>query len=443
MNTLTFPRGGVHPAENKKNTNQKNIEAIPLPKKVIIPLIQHIGAPAKAIVNVGDKVLKGQRIAEPSGYVSVAYHASTSGTVTQIASLPHPFGDSLPAIVIESDGEDQWMYGMLKKVDPMGLSVEQIRETIQNLGIVGLGGAAFPTHVKLNPPKEMKIDTFILNGVECEPYLTADHRIMLEDTRKIIQGIKIFMKVLGVSNGYIGIEENKPDAIELMKKETFDLPDIKVVALKLKYPQGGEKQLIKAITGREVPSGGLPGSVGCVVQNAATAAAVADAVCEGIPLIERVATITGDSVNEPKNVRFRIGTPISEIIDFCGGLKEDTAKVIMGGPMMGIAQYRLDVPAIKGTSGLLCLGENMVSKEMPTVCIKCARCVDACPIGLIPTTIGRLSQLRRFDDAKDFNALDCIECGCCSYGCPSKIQLVQQIRTAKTKITAKLHSKKK
>ena len=435
MNKLkTFP-GGLHPSDNKHWTAARPIETCPLPAELIIPLSQHIGAPAEACVEVGALVKKGQVVGQAKGFVSVSIHASTSGEVVAVEPRLHPSGRNLPSVVIKPDGDDVWLDD-LPAADPKALSVDEIKDRLRDAGIVGMGGATFPAHVKLSPPEEKPIDTLIINGVECEPYLTADHRMMLEESEKVLQGVEILRQVLDVDKVFIGIEANKPDAIQLMTEKCIGT-DIKVVPLEVKYPQGAEKQLILAITGREVPSGGLPMEVGVVVQNIGTAAAVADAIIKGQPLIERVCTVTGSGIAEPRNLRIRVGTPLQHLVDYCGGLTGAPAKLIMGGPMMGMTQLSLDVPATRGTSGLLIFrqGDIFLKEEGP--CIRCARCVKACPANLLPTTIASYARLDMFDEADEYGAMDCIECGCCSYSCPSFIPLVQTLRHAKGAILEK------
>lgn len=430
----TFP-GGLHPDDNKRWTAASPIEDCPLPEELIIPLSQHIGAPAEASVAVGDMVKKGQVVGQAKGFVSVPVHASTSGEVLAVEPRPHPSGRALPAVVIKADGADEWLSD-LPAVEPDSLSPDEIRDRLRDAGIVGMGGATFPAHVKLSPPEEKPIDTLIINGVECEPFLTADHRLMLENTEDILRGVAILRRVLGVENVYMGIEANKPDAIELMTEKCAG-SGIEVMPLEVKYPQGAEKQLILAITGREVPSGGLPMEVGVVVQNVGTAAAAADAVYRGRPLIERICTVTGSGVSQPKNLRIRVGTPLQHLVDTCGGFTGDPAKLIMGGPMMGMAQLSLDVPAVRGTSGLLIFREGDVPLVEEGPCIRCARCVRACPANLMPTTIAAYSRLDMFEEAEEYNAMDCIECGCCSYSCPAFLPLVQSLRHAKGAIMEK------
>ncbi|MDO8733911.1 MAG: electron transport complex subunit RsxC [Elusimicrobiota bacterium] len=425
-------RGGIHPPQSKY-TSQIQTEEIPLPKKAVVPLSQHTGSPSKPVVTVGDLVKTGQLIAEATGFISANLHSPVSGKVSDISSRIHPCGYNFDSIIIDSDDKDEPVE--FKKNNPEKLFPNEIVEIIKNAGIVGLGGAAFPTHVKLSPPKEKKIDSVILNGCECEPYLTCDHRVMIEETEKVVGGLKLIMKVLNVKNGFIAIEDNKEDAIEKLK---FKDERLKIVKLKTKYPQGAEKQLIKAVLKREVPSGKLPMDVGCVVQNVQTAKAIYEAVYEGKPLYERVITVAG-SVKRPGNLKVRIGTSLSEIIDYCGGFVEDLPgqKVIAGGPMMGITQFTLDVPVVKGFSGIVILTEKESEFYEPSNCIRCGKCVDVCPMYLIPTVISRLIEKEKYDEIKNYNPLDCMECGCCAYECPAKIHLVQNIKLAKTLIQQK------
>ncbi|MBE9487502.1 MAG: electron transport complex subunit RsxC [Chloroflexi bacterium] len=427
--------GGLHPPDSKEYSAHKPIERCPLPEELIIPAAQHIGAPADICVAVGDQVKKGQVVANAKGFVSVPIHASTSGEVIAVEPRLHPMGRELPAVVIKPDGLDQWQES-LRQNDPEQFDVEGLKNLIRDAGIVGMGGATFPAHVKLSPPKEKTIDTLILNGVECEPFLTADHRLMLEESERIIDGINILRKVLGIDKAIIGIEVNKPDAIEKLTSDCAP-HNIQVQPLKVRYPQGAEKQLINACTGRQVPSGGLPMDCGVVVQNVGTAAAISDAVRLGRPLVERVATITGPGIVEPKNLRITIGTPLQYLVDQCGGLNGEPAKIIMGGPMMGQTQLSLDVPAIRGTSGVLLFRDEDLPKKPAGPCIRCGRCIGVCPIHLQPTTIAAYARLEMIDEAENYNALDCIECGCCTYICPATLPLVQSIRHAKGGIMAK------
>lgn len=429
-------RGGVHPDDRKGYTAAKAIEVAPVPQKVIIPTRQHIGAPCSPVVKVGDLVKKGQVIAEAQAFVSSPVHASISGKVVEIADYPHPVFGVCPSIVIESDGADEWVDGLPLSRDWKALDSAELKDIIRQSGIVGMGGATFPTHVKMAPPAEKPIEAFILNGAECEPYLTADHRVMLEMAARIVTGMQIAMKVLGVKTGYIGIEENKPDAIAVMTEATAG-SCIQVAPLKTKYPQGAEKTLIKVIVDKEVPSGGLPMDVGVVVQNVGTVVAIADAVEKGLPLIERVTTITGGAIAEPKNLMLRIGTTFAQAIELCGGFKEQPVKLIMGGPMMGMAQCKLDVPVIKGTSGILALSASDVNAGPEQPCIRCGRCVDACPMGLNPSMLSILGQRGIYDKAKEeYDLLDCVECGSCVYTCPAKRNIVHYVKLSKAQNAA-------
>lgn len=426
--------GGIHPAYNKGLAEKEAIESLPPPQEAVVPVGQHIGGPAKPVVAKGDEVKAGQVIAEAGGFISAPVHAPISGKVTAIEARPHPLGRRLDAIIIKGDGEDTWVDPM-EPLDLAEANHDALVGRIRDAGIVGMGGATFPTHVKLSPPKGKPIDVVILNGAECEPYLTADHRVMVEDATRVVDGLVIIKKILGAKRAIIGIEENKPDAIKSIS-EAAEGQSIEVISLEVKYPQGAEKQLIDAILARQVPSGGLPMDVGVVVQNVGTAKAVADAVFDGIPLVQRVTTVTGSIVKQPKNLLVRVGTPISEVIEACGGLTADPAKLILGGPMMGMAQHTDEVPIIKGTSGILLLGAGDVSVEPEGPCIRCGECVRACPMGLRPTDLNTLSEAGLFVEAEAEDVFDCIECGSCSWGCPARILLVQRIRHAKTQIQA-------
>ncbi len=427
-------KGGVHPSDFKQLTAEKAIWRMPLPKRVFIPLQQHTGAPAKALVKKGDTVKTGQVIGEASGFISLPVHASVSGKVMDVGFFPHPLFRQAETVVIESDGTDVWEESVGEPVDIDSLNPAQMREAILKAGVAGMGGAAFPTHVKLSPPEGKQIDTVILNGAECEPYLTCDHRLMLEFSEKIVTGLKIILKILGCQKAYIAVEVNKPDAIARLKQATEGNGQISIVPLKVKYPQGAEKQLIYAITQREVPSGGLPMDVGCVVQNVATAFAVNEAVSLNKPLIERVVTVTGPGVKEPRNIWVRIGTPVRELIEQCGGYQPGVRKLIVGGPMMGVAQYTDEIPVIKGTSGILVLTEENPPALRSQPCISCGKCVEVCPMGLMPNMIGKLTEHRRFSEAQEYGILDCIECGCCAYVCSSKINLIHLIKYGKQEI---------
>jgi len=438
--------GGVHPDDGKSLSSSRPIEELPVPSEVVLPVRQHIGAPAKIVVSKGDTVKKGQVVAEPGGFVSAPVHATVSGTVKAIESRYVPLGVKVESIVIESDGEDMWAEGLDTPREYDSMTPEDMRRAIADAGIVGMGGAAFPTHVKISPPSDKPIDTVILNGVECEPFATCDHRLMLERPRDVIEGLKIIMKILGCSRGYIGIELNKPDAVKTMREEVKGLKGVSVEGLKVKYPQGGEKQLIYALTKRKVPAGGLPMDVGCLVQNVGTAVAVYEAVALNRPLIQRVVTVTGNGVRKPANVLARLGDSFANLIEYAGGYTEKAAKLINGGPMMGIAQFTDDVPVLKGTSCILVMEEEEteLGEELP--CISCGRCVEVCPMNLVPTAIARLVEYERWDDVREYGAMDCIECGCCSYICPSKRKLVERIKFGKAmlnRIRAREQAKKK
>ncbi len=435
-------QGGSHPPTRKRATQTSLITPLPAPSRVVIPLSQHTGAPAEPIVAVGDEVSAGQKIGQAQGYISVPVHASIDGKVIAIEPHPHPLGGELPAVIIESNGSESasgpsqappWS----APSDPKAM-IEAVREA----GIVGLGGAAFPTHVKLSPPENKPIDTLILNGAECEPYLTADHRLMVEHGDEIIAGLNLILKILNCRRGLIGIEANKPDALAAMRERIQGENGLRVVPLQVKYPQGAEKQLIWALTRREVPSGGLPMDVGCVVQNVGTAMAVHQAISQGKPLIERVVTVTGPLIGEPRNVLVPIGTPFREVIEYCGGTTGEPGKLIMGGPMMGLAQASDQVPVIKGTSGILVLKQRQAVIPESQACIGCARCVDTCPMKLVPTKLARLIEHSRFAEAEEYGVLDCMECGTCSYVCPSKINLVHLFKFGKARIFEERRKKK-
>jgi len=440
----TFKIGGVHPPENKLSAN-KPIEDLPLPESVFIPLSQHIGSPASAIVKKGDRVQTGQLIAESSGFVSANIHSSVSGTVKKVDFSADSSGYPKQGIFIDVEG-DEWVSSIDRSSDlirDVNIDDREIIKRIQDAGIVGLGGATFPTHVKLIPPKGLKAEILIINGVECEPYLTSDHRLMLEKADEILVGTQLLMKALKVEKAVVGIENNKPDAIKLFSEKLKDYPGTGVVALKVKYPQGGEKQLIKAVTGREVQSGALPVAVGAIVSNVGTAFAVYEAVQKNKPLFERIVTITGRGLSDPSNFRVRIGTPTSLLISKAGGLAGDTGKVISGGPMMGRAVSNLDVPVTKGTSGILILEkEDSLRKEVLN-CIRCSRCVEACPMGLEPYLLMTLSGKELFERAEKDKILDCIECGSCSYICPSNRPLLDYIRYGKGKVSQIIRKRKK
>lgn len=441
MGHKTFERG-IHPAYNKELTEAKAIQKAALPKTVIIPLQQHAGAPCEPVVKKGDVVQEGQKIGEAKAFVSAPVHASISGKVKEVEFYQHPGGARVLSVVIDGDGtEKEWT---TTPCDLNSLAPEAIKDAVRDAGIVGMGGAAFPTSVKLSPPKDKKIDTVVLNGCECEPFLTADHRIMVEEAPKVIWGLRAIMRSVGASNGCIGIEENKPDAISALQKAIGSDNSLKLVVLETKYPQGAEKMLIKAALNRKVPTGKLPMDVGVVVNNVGTAVAVYEALNMGKPLMERVVTISGNGIAEPRNLKVRIGTTFEEVISQCGGLKGEGEKaVINGGPMMGIAQTHLNVPVIKGTSGITVLAANTLKPPSYEPCIRCASCVSACPMGLMPYRLGEYGKGYRIQELESWGGLSCMECGCCVYVCPAKRPLLQWIRVGKLKLREAAAKQKK
>ncbi len=440
MRALRFGMGGVAPLrrqhEGKALTQDKPIVTLALKGNVSIPLMQNIGSPCRAIVKAGQRVCVGEKIAEPTGYVGAPVHASVSGKVLAVRDMLHVTGLRLPHIEIENDNlyeikSDLRAYSF---ADAMELPPGELQKIVQEAGVVGAGGATFPTHVKLNVPADKKIDTLLINGAECEPFITADYRLMLEYGSQIVDGAAIAMHILGVEKGIIGIEDNKPMAIEAMKKAAQTHPGISVAVLMTKYPQGSEKHLIEAILHRRVPSGMLPMDVGCVVCNVGTCAAISDAVLLGMPMISRVTTVSGSVLN-PQNLRIRIGCSFAEAIEACGGYVGEPTKLISGGPMMGVTQSEDSVCVVKGTSGILVLNAKSTAYPKELNCIRCAKCVYVCPVGLVPTSIDLWSRNKDWERAEDYLAANCIECGCCAYICPSKRHLVQSIRLAKGEIT--------
>ena len=442
----TFRIGGVHPAENKL-TADKPIRDAMLPKQAVFSMFQHIGAPAKPVVKKGDKVKVGTLLAEAGGFVSAPVHSSVSGTVSKVDSVLDASGTRRAAIYVDVEG-DEWeesvdRSGQLVRLsDRPELDSKTIIEKIKNAGIVDMGGATFPCHVKLSPPPGCKAECVIINAVECEPYLTADHRLMLEHADEILVGVSLIMKAVGVSRGYIGIENNKPDAIKLMTEKSQAYPEIEVVPLQVKYPQGGEKQLIDAVIGRQVPAPpAIPINVGAVVQNVGTAFAIYEAVMHNKPLIDRIITVTGKSVSNPGNLRARLGTPMQQLMDECGGLPADTGKIIGGGPMMGKALLSLDVPMTKGSSGLLIMNSKEARRSAPQPCIRCAKCVSACPMGLEPYLLATLSTHAEWERAEANDVVSCIECGSCQFTCPSCRPLLDNIRVGKQTVMGIIRSR--
>ncbi len=439
----TFKIGGVHPPENKLSA-QGEIIILPLPEQVSIPLSQHIGAPAVPTVKKGDQVKVGQIIGQAAGFISANIHSSVSGTVTSLDPVIDASGYPRPAVTIKVEG-DEWDQNIWKEPtdkNPDAFTKEEILAAINAAGIVGMGGATFPTQVKLSPPPGSTAEVLIINGVECEPYLTADHRLMLEHGKELIVGMELIMKVLGVKRTIVGIENNKQDAIEELNRHAKQTNGIKICPLKIQYPQGGEKQLIQATTGKFVPSGGLPIAVGAVVQNVGTVYAVYEAVMKHKPLFERVVTVTGKSLKQPGNYLCRIGTPISQLIEAAGGMPEDTGKVIGGGPMMGKALTNTNIPVTKGTSGILLMRQEESARKEFRNCIRCSKCVNVCPMGLEPYYLMLLGERNKLEMLEAEKVMDCIECGSCSFTCPANRPLLDVIRLAKARTGQMIRARK-
>jgi len=426
-------RHGVHPDDHKDLTRDLRVERMPFVREYVLPLSQHTGAPSRPLVGPGMRVKRGQMIAAPDGFISTALHAPVTGTVSAIELRPHPNGRQMPAIVLEIDPFDSQRLDLPPPPDPTDLSAEEIVRRVQEAGLVGLGGAAFPSHVKLQVPEGKHARFVILNGCECEPYLTCDHRVMVERASEVVRGLRTIMRLVGAARGYVGIENNKPDAVESIRAAAGGDGTITVVPLEVKYPQGAEKFLIDAIFHREVPSGKLPIDLEVVVHNIGTAVALTDLLEEGKPLIERVVTVSGDGVRRPANLMVPVGTPLGSVLDHCGGLHPATRQVILGGPMMGLAQKNLDAPILKGASGLLALRQPAEAFH-EDACIRCGRCLEACPMFLNPS---RLAALARHDETAELashHVLDCCECASCSFVCPSNIPLVQWMRVGKAMV---------
>lgn len=432
MRTKTF-RGGVHLHYHKEATASKTIVELPEPARVTLPVHQHLGAPAEVCVQVGDGVKQGEVIAKAKGFVSASVHASIAGKVTAITPLPHPSGRTVTTVVIENDGSGAKAYSPSKSLND--LSADELKQLMQEIGLVGMGGAGFPTHVKYFPPEGKRIENIILNGAECEPYLTCDHRLMVEESAKVILGLQAMMKAAGIDEGFIGIEVNKPDAIDALTKAAVGDSRIKVVPLEIKYPQGEEKMLIHAVIKRIVPAGGLPVDVGAVVNNIATAVTLAEAILEGKPLIQRIVTVTG-AVKNPQNLKVRLGTAVNELIDFCNGFTGTPGRIVLGGPMTGPAQYRMDLPVIKTTSGVLVQDRGEIKLLQSSPCVRCARCVDVCPYNLMPCLIMDDVEADDYSKAEIHGIMDCRECGSCTFVCPALRPIVQNIKYAKSKIMA-------
>ena len=440
----TFRMGGVHPAD-KKISKDAAIERLPLPKTVYISMGQHLGAPAEPCVAVGDKVKVGQLIANPTGFVSAPVHSSVSGTVKSIEMVKDLAGRAGKAVVIDVEG-DEWMEDIDRSQDivrEIKLDKKEIVDRIKACGVVGLGGATFPTNVKLSPPPTATPTCVIINGAECEPYLTSDYRVMMEMPEQVLIGGTILMKALGVDKCYIGIEENKPEAIKKLKALAPQYKGVEIVTLKKKYPQGGEKQLIDAVIGKKVPSMGLPVDTGAVVQNVGTAFAVYEAVQKNKPLFEGIMTVTGDCLEHQRNFIHRVGTPLSFIMEYSGGVPEKASKLISGGPMMGKAIVNVDAPTLKGTSSILYLTEEQTKRKAESNCIRCGKCVSACPMGLEPYLLNKLGRASRMDELEEHHVYDCIECGCCSFTCPAFIPMLDTIRQSKAAVMKIMKSRPK
>ena len=431
----TFNIGGVHPHDNKLNT-EAPVKELPIPQQVCVMVSQHLGAPSQPIVKKGDKVKVGTVLTQNDAFLGAVVHSPVSGTVNKIADIPDASNYPKPAIFIDVEG-DEWEESIDRSPDikrEIELDAQAIIQKVKEMGIVGMGGACFPTHVKLMPPKDAKAEFLLLNGVECEPYLTCDYRLMLDHAEEILIGASILMKALGVPQAIVGIEANKPKAIEHMSEMAKSFPGISVQALKMKYPQGAEKQLIKALTGRAVPSGKLPINVGCVVDNVATCYAVYQAVQKNMPLIQRTVTVTGPSIKEPTNFLARFGTPVSAFLEAVGGVPEDTGKVISGGPMMGKSIMSAEATSVKGMSGILVLPEKQAHRNNVYPCIRCGKCVDACPMGLEPYLIASATAAKDFDKTEKARVMDCIECGCCQFTCPSNRSLLDNVKLGKATV---------
>jgi Na+-translocating ferredoxin:NAD+ oxidoreductase subunit C len=425
-------RHGVHPPERKELTSGLPIRRMPFPDEVVLPLRQHAGKPARALVERGDRVERGDKIAAADGYMSVPVHASAAGIVAGIDWCPHPDGSMAEAVRIRVDRFSVQVPRPRMVPRWETLAGDAVAAAVQEAGVVGMGGAAFPAHVKMVPPKDTKVELLILNGAECEPYLTTDHRVMVEFPERVHYGARIMMAALGVQRAVIGVEANKPDAVERLRATKPEDLEIDVIALDVKYPQGAEKMLIRTLTGREVPSGKLPIHVGAVVQNVGTIATIAEVFETGLPLIERVVTVSGRGIGRPSNLLVPVGTRLRDVIDYCGGLTAEAAEIIFGGPMMGLVQADFDTPITKGVTGVVVLTHDEVAKRSVHPCIKCGRCLDACPAFLVPQQLGALAQLGRYEEMEEWNLADCMLCGSCSYVCPSHIPLSQMFALSKT-----------
>ena len=430
----TFSRGGVHPPDGKEQTRDVALQDFAAPERVTVPLLQHIGKPAAPVVGRKDEVKKGQLIGEAQGFISANVHSPVSGKVKSVGRCVHnPTGRMVPAVVIDNDGEDEWADGCGQEQDVEALDVETMVDMVQDAGVVGLGGAGFPSHVKLSPPPEKPVTDVFINGAECEPFVTCDYRLMMEKTEDIVDALRLMMRMVDAPRGHIGIEENKPEGIEAFRAACADEDSITVHALAVQYPQGAEKQLIEAVTGREVPDeGGLPADVGALVHNPGTALAIRDAIRFRIPLIQRAVTVTGPGAREAGNWVIPMGTSVKEVLDRVGGMSDETRRVILGGPMMGVSQGDLDVPLIKGNNCILLLEKGDLAPQR--ACIRCGRCVERCPLGLVPSNISIACENEDWDAALEYDIQECMECGCCAYICPAKRKIVHQVKFGKAEI---------
>lgn len=435
MGLATF-KGGIHTYEGKELSENKPVQVLQPKGEMVFPLSQHIGAPAKPLVAAGDQVLVGQKIGEAGGFISACVISSVSGTVKTIEPRMVANGSMVMSIIVDNDGKYQEAEGFGKQRDPKSLSKEEIRDIVKEAGIVGLGGAGFPTHVKLTPKDETKIDTIIVNGAECEPYLTSDYRMMLEEPESIIKGLNIILQLFDNAKGVIGIEDNKPEAIRVMTELVKDEPRITVCPLKTKYPQGGERALIYAVTGRKINSSMLPADAGCIVDNVDTVISIYNAVANSTPLIRRIVTVTGDAIANPQNYNVRTGTNYAELLEASGGFKTEPEKVISGGPMMGQALFNMNIPVTKTSSALTCMSKDEVALSAPTACIRCGRCVNVCPSRVVPQMMMQAAMRSDIDTFVKLDGMECCECGCCAYACPAKLPLTQAFKEMRKTVIA-------
>ncbi len=432
-------KGGV-PVLHTKRTENCAVVPMPVPKKLIFPMVQHLGAPCTTLVKKGDYVRVGQKIGDAESPLSAPVHSSVSGTVTDVRPILYAGGFDVASVEIAADGL-QVIHEAVKP--PAYENKNDFLNAIRESGLVGLGGAGFPTAVKLSPPADKPVDVLIVNGAECEPLITSDYREMIDNTQGVIDGIRIVLNVTGIQRAFIGIESNKPKALEKFSTLLADDPAIKVVRLPSRYPQGGEKQLIYAVTGRKVPAGKLPSEIGALVQNVNTVSFIAEYIKTGMPLIKKKVTVDGSAIREPKNIEVLIGTPLHDVFEFCGGFSEEPAKIIMGGPMMGVAQFSLDNTVVKYTNALIAFNKKDAEVPAESVCIKCGKCMDVCPMNLAPLFINGCVERNMIDDTLRYGVNDCIECGCCSFVCPASRHLVQSIRYAKVELRKRAHKAKK